>query len=262
VRVLHLTRDLPPAAKGGLGVAVRGLADALLAAGVEVAVVSFDAWRPRARPSHGGSPPAPREEGGARVLRVSTPADLPSAHTFGAAFAPDLCAVHDAMLWEVAAPLAAPPLDVRTVLYLHVLHAEQNRLRGVGERTLSLAAQERALAAADRIVAPSRAARDRLLASTPAAGSRVRVAPLGCVPGPPPTAPRELGLVVYAGRFDVIKGTEELFELIPRIAATSPEARFVVAGGVPGNPKAERRWRRRWEASASPEVRARTTLTG
>src|SRR5690606_23055452 len=124
------------------------------------AVISFDGWRPRAHASAPGAPgtpgaieraPVPAREhvghGEIEVLRVSTPAHLDAARAFARGRAPDLLHVHHDMLWPLAAELRAA-LGVPAVLTVHVLQAEQNRLRGIAERTMSLRAQEQALAEA------------------------------------------------------------------------------------------------------------------
>src|SRR5690606_14639031 len=59
-RVIHVTRDLPPAARGGLSWAVEGLTAALAAVGEELAIVSCDDWRPTRGPRPGGAPPPTR----------------------------------------------------------------------------------------------------------------------------------------------------------------------------------------------------------
>ncbi len=233
MRVLHLTRDLAPRARGGVSTAVAGMVRALTAAGVECAVISFDDWRPTRR---GG---AAVEDAG-RVLRLSGPDALPAAEFFARDFRPEIAHVHADLLWPFAAGLGVP-----TALSVHVLHAEQNRVLGIAERTLSLAAQERALAAAEVVLAPSRA----VAALVPGA----RLAPLGVDDAPPGVADALLadapatphaGVaragVLYAGRFADIKGTDVFFAAAARL-----DARCIAAGGVPGNPRAENRWRRR-----------------
>jgi glycosyltransferase involved in cell wall biosynthesis len=171
------------------------------------------------------------------------------------------------MLWPLAAELRAL-LGGRAVLTVHVLQAEQDRLRGLNQGTLSSAAQARALTEADAVIAPSRAVAMQLADAVPDA--RLALVPLGmdmtaapdAAAAPEATAPRSGQLVLYAGRFADINGTAELFAAIPRIAARVSGARFVIAGGLPENRKAEARWRRRWCEQAPADVQARVTFAG
>lgn len=274
VRVLHLTRDFPPRSAGGISTAVGGMVRASLAAGLTCAVISFDGWRPRARGEAAGPAAPARERLAAHelpVLRVTSPAQLDATRAFAAAHAPAIVHVHHDMLWPLAAELRAL-LRARAVLTVHVLQAEQNRLRGLTSETLSSAAQARALAEADRVLAPSHAVA-ALLRAQAAWGERLAVVPLGVTPrAEHDDAPRGESrgesrgvpgpLVLYAGRFADINGTAELFEAIPRIAARVPAARFVIAGGLPENRKAEARWLRRWREQAPPALQPRVQFPG
>ena len=226
MRALHLTRDLPPATKGGLSIAVAGLLVALRDAGVVCATISYDAWRPGRGPS---GAQATSEWDDLGVLRVHGPAEADAACRLAEAWQPDVICVHDAMLWDAAESLrsAAP-----RVLYVHVLHSEMNRLRGVAS-TQSSVAEARALERADGVVAPSAAVIERLSRS-----ANVRLAPLGLTPRPYPTRDPQPGVVLYVGRFDPIKGTDRLAGL----ASALPQVRVRVAGGLPANVRSTRRW--------------------
>lgn len=269
MRILHLTRDFPPRCAGGISTAVAGLARASLRAGLGCAVISFDGWRPRAHAGAADSAPVPAPEhvvhGEVQVLRVSTPSHLDAARAFARDLAPDLLHVHHDMLWPLAAELRAA-LRAPAALTVHVLQAEQNRLRGIDELTMSLRAQQQALADADAVLAPSRAVAELLRAGGAAPDARLAVAPLGIDDSDQARASAAAagrdGPVLYAGRFADINGTAELFAAIPRIAARVPGARFVIAGGLPENRKAEARWRRRWDTGAPEHVRARVRFTG
>lgn len=239
MRVLHLTRDLWPRANGGLSTAVHGMVRALEGAGVHCAVLSFDAWRPHAR---AGGAAALSVEGA--VARLSAAPQLDAALAWGRAFGADLVHVHDAMLWELAGKVAGTAPAVVTA---HVIHAEMNRLRGLEGGTLSLEAQTRAFAEAAAVLAPSTAAAACLRRHHP--GCAVRITPLGVDDDDAaraavgrPRAP----IALAVGRFADVKGTDTLLALAPRVLAAVPEATVVVAGGLPDNPKAERRWRRRF----------------
>ena len=187
--VLHLTRDFPPRSAGGISTAVGGLVRTSLRAGMDCAVLSFDGWRPRARAQPNAPTPTPTREPArgdssedglnARVLRVSTPAQLDAARAFARDVGPSVLHVHHDMLWPLAAELRAA-LGVRAAVTVHVLQAEQSRLRGLGEATLSERAQAQALAEADAVLAPSRAVADALRTmAVPALDQRLLVTPLG-----------------------------------------------------------------------------------
>ena len=256
--------------------------------GLECAVISFDGWRPRAAPGHTpagalADPYIIYDEGVVRISRIANPAGLGAAGGFAAEFRPHLLHVHHSMLWPFAEELCER-LAVPAVFTVHVLQREQNRLRGVSGDTLSSAAQDRALARADRIIAPSRAVAEILLRDIPSLRSRLRIIPLGiddcefarqaaqrtaqhstphsASARARPPVHRFDGPVLYAGRFSDLNGTADLFAAIPRIAEEVPSARFVVAGGIPENQKAEARWHRRLQRTMSHEVRERVHFPG
>jgi len=307
MRVLHITRDFPPQHRGGISTAVYGLARAQARAGLEVAVVSFDDWRP-ARPhaggvtspsgavlprdlstpwraalpcSHGAAEAAPSSLGsssaaaapstdlaGIRVVRITAPAQQADASSFARAQRPALLHVHHGMLWPFAVALR-DQLGVPAVKSVHVVQRRVNELRGSTERTRSLVGQEAALAGADRVVVPSRAAADALVASTPGLAARLRIVGHGiddsdfarAAAAQHAGAPAH-GLLLAAGRFADVKGTEELFEAVRAVLARVPDATAVVAGGVPGNRRAEARWWRRWQTGTPAALHARTRAAG
>lgn len=255
MRVLHLTRDFPPRTNGGLSTAVGGLVTTSEAAGVESAVLSFDAWRPKARPT------APRLPDRTRVWRLSGPQELPRAAARAAEFAPDVVHVHDAMLWPAALdlPVAAP-----RVFSVHVVQAILRRLRRLDGPTQSERAQAAAIREAALVLVPSEAARRDVAGLYPASSAKLRVAPLGIEK---PQRDRveatvEGVVVLYAGRFADVKGTAELFEAIERVVSRTSRASFLVAGGLPDNRRAERRWRERFDARASAVAKERTRFCG
>jgi len=260
VRLLHITRDFPPLGKGGLSSAVFGLATALSEAGHRVEVLSADGFRPRKH-----RPMIVREErlGSLRVVRLEGHDLEACADALGARFEPDLIHVHHGTLWPLARALAAGRALPR-VLSVHVLQRHQNRLRGFEGPTTSLAAQRRAVAEAERVVVSSQSALSQLAHDEPEHAGRLRLCPLGIEPRPLtrwqqrplPEAP-----VVSVTRFDELKGTGELIEWIGRVGGQRPELRFMILGGVADNPRAEARWRRRFDALPDP-LRARVELAG
>ena len=266
MRVLHLTRDLPPRCLGGLSTAVGGLVTASARHGLGVSVVSFDAWRP----ARAGQPEPcePADEHGVGVLRVSHPEHLGVAREFARAARPDLLHVHHGMLWPLAASLR-DELGVPAVKTVHVVQREMNALRRTTEHTRSLAGQEAALASADRIIVPSRAAAVALAPYGERVAGRLRVAPHGIDDSGAAraaVAARQVSAddppLLAVGRFDHVKGTAELFGVLVRVLERLHGSHAVVVGGVPANLRAELRWRHRWESQAPPALRERVRFTG
>ncbi len=260
MRLLHLTRDFPPAGAGGVSSAVGGLVAALRRTGVASAVASFDGWRPLAC---GAAPTAgaPLRAGGpaaAPVLRISAGDPGPALAALAADFEPDLIHVHDPLLWEAALTL---PGQQPRVYSVHVHQAALNRLRRVAA-TASSRAEAEALTRADAVTAPSAAVARALRADHPALGPRLWRASWGVAEKkrrPRPAEPPEL---LYAGRFGDVKGTAELGRVMARLLAGHARLRFVVAGGLPHNRRAEARWRERLTAGLGPERRQRLELCG
>jgi len=279
-RVLHITRDFPPRHCGGISTAVGALARAQVAAGLGVGVVSFDGWRPRAADVADRSAGVEMRDG-ATVLRVAHAAQLDAARHFAHVQRPSLLHVHHGMLWEFAAALRSQ-LGVAAVKTVHVVQRRINQLRGTRERTQSLAGQEAALAGADRVIVPSRAAAAALLDqadslpggvdrpdSAAALAARMRVVGHGIADSDPARAAAArhrampaAGPLLAAGRFADVKGTPELFEVMRAVLARVPTTLFVVAGGIPANRRAEARWRQRWCEAASASEQRRVRWTG
>lgn len=266
MRVLHLTRDLPPRQLGGLSTAVGGLVRASRRAGLDVAALSFDAWRPTR--AGGAEHCEPAGEDGVAVLRLSHPDHLAAARAFARDCRPDVLHVHHGMLWPFAASLREV-LGAPAVKTVHVVQREMNALRRTSERTRSLVGQEAALAAADRIIVPSRAAGAALAPYGESVAARLRIAPHGIDDSPAARASvagrtrLDAGAPLLAvGRFDRVKGTAELFAVLLRVLPRIAGLDAVVVGGVPANRRAERQWRRRWERQAAPDLRERVRFTG
>ena len=218
MKVLHVTRDFAPRSTGGLSTAVGGMVAALAQAGVQTRVVSFDAWRPL------------------RAAEATTP-DLASA----LAWRPDVVHAHDPMLWPAAFALKRAA-GVPAVYTAHTLQRRQRLMRGLDEPTLSELAEARALAEADRVLVPSSHAGRLLRRDYPTVASTVTR--LG-TQAPTTRRRREPGLVLYAGRFGDLAGTSELVIVIERVLRRDATRGAVVAGGVPQNPRADKRWRQR-----------------
>ncbi|MGD8862825.1 MAG: glycosyltransferase family 4 protein [Myxococcales bacterium] len=261
MKILQLTRDYPPAIKGGISTAVEAMVRGLHRQGARCAVVSFDGYRPRG----GGAAPAPALERRdvAPVLRVSSPAHLDAARALARELRPDVIHVHHGMLWELAAELRDAQ-GCAAVKSVHVLQREQNRLRAVQQPTASQRGQQRALREADRVLVPTRAAAQALLADDAALAPRLHVVPPAVtvsLPRPRPRASDGPPRLLWVGRFAELKGAAELCEILPAVAERSAAARFEVVGGVPDNRKAERRWRARLQQAMEAHP-GRMTLHG
>ncbi|MCO4762669.1 MAG: glycosyltransferase family 4 protein [Myxococcales bacterium] len=255
LKILHITRDFPPVSKGGISIAAGELVRAACLAGHDIRVCSFDAWRPKAQAK--SLPLATEEQSpeGARVQRLRAPDHIARVARQWADFQPDWVHVHHGMLWQAADELVPIGPKTRRLLHVHVDQAEMNRVRGVAS-TLSLTAQQAALTQADVIVIPSAPAAALLLRTSPEVAGRLRVVGLGHTPLVRPVAhgndhARRLLIV---GRFDHAKGTADVIEALPTVRATFPDLQVRVVGGVPDNPRAERRWRERLEAAGGAQL--------
>ncbi len=249
-RILHITRDFPPNINGGLSIAVGGLVEAQARAGIECVVVSFDDYRAK-----GGSvkrePERSSTPSGITIIHVSGKAAIPRAQELAENFIADVIHVHHESLWDFATVVANFNRSP-TVFTAHVLQSEQNRLRDV-KSTQSSTAQQKALAECTILHAPSQAVADRLVDSTLALGTRLRVCRLGRDdwPGAAPASEQERfeddTMLLYVGRFADINGFAEFLEALPPLLANDPSMRVTIAGGMPDNPRAEKRWQKRWE---------------
>ena len=247
-RILHITRDLPPKTKGGISIATESLVKFLSENGHLNAVISCDNWRPRARAGE-YNPSFEEQTSHASVLRISHQEHLEKARLFTQDFAPDLIHVHQEMIWPFVEELKKD-LNIPVIVHMHVYHLEQNRVRKVDERNLSIEAQERALEFCDSILCPSEMMSDLILRDYPDFADKVEV----LIPGFDDLtyADKSLSLreskrekrLLYAGRFDWIKGTGEFFNSLPLILHNHEKLKIDIVGGVPGNSKAEKRWRK------------------
>ena len=273
--VLHLTRDLPPSAQGGVSIAVGGLRAALGRHGVAQAVLSFDAWRPL-KAGAALQAPAPAtvdDDGLGPIVRLSRPAQLDDALAFAVAWlqrwpqATLLC--HADLLFPVAtqlrdacAAVAQPP--PRRVLVAHVVQRAQRLVHGLDAPTASELAQHDALLAAELAIAPSPWAARQLWAVAPQAAIEV-APPLGLAGDAAMAADAGAGPhLVYLGRFDAIKGFDVLLAALPAVLAALPGLRVTLAGGLPLAQKGESRWHKRIDASLGSVDgwRARVDLPG
>jgi glycosyltransferase involved in cell wall biosynthesis len=259
MRLLHVTRDYAGSKRspirGGISVAVGGLVRALSSMGsrgsmgsIENVVVSLDGWRPFGR---SGTRAKPSPEEGEGAWRLGAGEDLTS--WLAGMGDVDHVVVHEPLAWDATGALRAR--GVGSSYCVHVAHRHQRELRGLVEPSHSELAEARALLEADVVLVPSAALASLVHAQAP--HTRVEVAPFGIDAPPATPPPRPFGggkaaardpVVLFVGRFSDVKGIAELVAAIPLVSARAPHARFVVAGGLPENPKAEARWRRRFAA--------------
>ncbi|MCP4447317.1 MAG: glycosyltransferase family 4 protein [Myxococcales bacterium] len=251
-RILHITRDFPPKNNGGLSTAVGGLLEAQARAGIECVVVSFDDYRSS---STGAGiecePGRSSTESGITIIRIADKEAIPRAKELAANFGCDVVHVHHESLWEFASSVARPS-RAPTVYTVHVLQAEQNRLRDV-EKTNSSEAQLEALRECSIVHAPSRAVADLLMESPLRLDDRLKMVRLGCEPWPGAIEASEQErfsgdpMLLYVGRFADINGFGQLLGALPSILAAHPTLQVTLAGGLPDNLRAEKRWKKRWD---------------
>ena len=264
MNVLVVTRDFPPRVNGGLSSAVGYEVDGLLAAGLNCTVVSFDAWRPCC--GMPGSPVCPQiynfTDRPLRIIRLSTPDELPRATSLAVESKPDVIHLHQSMLLDFAAEVAGDKTPI--IKTIHLLQRHMNRNRRIDD-TLSSLAQDAAIARCDALVVLSAAEREVLVADYPEAAAKTLLIP----PGIPDTAtaaaaawPRTPGLAVNAGRFGDIKGTDTLFQVAQRLVAMDPVFRVAIAGGLPDSPPSERRYMRKWAAATAGREVSRVEFRG
>ncbi len=254
MRVLHLTRDFPPHSAGGTSTAVGTLVEELAQKGVASEVISFDHWRGRA----GGGDNVEHRPGETVVLRISSGHPYAAIADAARLLRPTVVHLHHENLWAFAERLRSE-FGVPVVYSVHTL---QQHPREGEPSPISTDDQRTALTAADAVTVPSRFAAERVSPVTPPS------TPLHIASNVLPvqlTRARQLTdppLVTYVGRFDWSKGTDTLFEIMRIVLERCVDIRFAVAGGLPASAKRERRWLRRWHASAPAIADRRVRFLG
>jgi glycosyltransferase involved in cell wall biosynthesis len=119
------------------------------------------------------------------------------------------------------------------------------------------------------VIAPSDTAAATLLAAYPTLADTLRVVGHGIDDSPAAHAAvgrhRDRageGPLLAVGRFADMKGTEELFAALRLIIAAMPNVDVVVAGGVPANPRSERRWLEQWQRTSTAAARKQVRFVG
>lgn len=235
--------------------AVASLLAGLYSAGCRQAALSFDNWRPRRDAGH-TLVPAAADFG--PTWRLDGPAALADAEAAAAqwlhAQTDSLVLIHSDLLVPTGLAISAAT-GRRAVLVTHVLQGDQRRLHGLERPTASELAQRAGLDAVDAVIAPSAFAAQRLAMETqdlplvylapPPRRRPADVAPAASDPAQLAATVDEAGPhLVYAGRFDAIKGIDVLLEALPHLCAAVPTLRLTLAGGLPHNTRSDERWRR------------------
>ncbi len=240
--MLHLTRDFPPCANGGISQAVGDLVRHLKNRYTESFVISFDAWKPHKRVSRGNrclvdtSEPSKLEPW---LFRLHDKSQLEAARKFAIESGAQVVHVHDAALWDEAEAMASE-LKAETIYTVHVYHREMNLIRGL-KRTAGSEAEKKAFARASVVSVPCKSMKNLLARDFPWLRAKLREASWGTdVIGK--HVELDTKEVIYAGRFSDIKGTDLLGKIVPQVLGRVRDARFILAGGVPFNPRAEKKW--------------------
>jgi len=120
---------------------------------------------------------------------------------------------------------------------------------------MSSHAQKRALLWATVIHAPSQIVSDILKRDEPTIADKIQVIRLGSKfpvfvePGHH-TGRDQSPMLLYAGRFADINGFSELLHALPALFEAHPSLRAIIAGGLPGNRRAQARWQKKWQEIA------------
>ncbi len=238
---------------GGLSTAVGGLVSEMARQGCEILVLSFDNYRPNKGPSGADQLVCEDIESGVRVVRIENSAQLPEAKDVALEYRPEVVHLHHEVLWDFSHQIASP-LSAPIVYSVHVLQTEQNRLREI-DGTMSSQAQHRALLWSTVIHAPSQIVSDILKRDEPSIADRIQVIRLGSKfpefvePGHDKGRDQS-PLLLYAGRFADINGFAELLHALPKLFEAHPSLNAIIAGGLPGNRRAQARWHKKWQEIA------------
>jgi glycosyltransferase involved in cell wall biosynthesis len=181
----------------------------------------------------------------------------------------DVVHLHHALAWEELSGLMAARSGPRLVKSIHVLQRRQNRMRGA-ESTRSEAAQTALMMRADRLTVATSAARDMLCEDHPeVVDLETRLVTLPLVPpmttlhGARPPYPSDTPPMVLAvGRFDRLKGTDLLVDVVAALLTARPTLRVVIAGGLPDHPKYERRWLKSFRERLPEDAHERFAFVG
>ena len=194
------------------------------------------------------------------VARLSTPDQLEQARNWAVKEPFDLIVVHHEMLWEFAFDIATNR-SKPCVLVVHVLQAAMNRVRNIEERTMSLVWPKSRRWARRTQWRHRRPCTSKSPAQPKLKGKLYRLG-LGIHRVAEQAKTAFEPTVVFSGRFDSIKRLSLYWLPWKKVVQVIPDAKLIVMGGNPGNPKVERRWHRRLNSEVSAELRSRMTVTG
>lgn len=252
-KILHLTRDFPPRDNGGISTAVASIVRLQRIKGDDITLCSFDSWRPtRAHVDTDALPLSPtvqeaahQQSGALEVFRLSSGMSIEKLQRTLAGRAFDQVEIHHPMFWPVL-----QTLDLRGALHriytAHVHAQEMDALRRVEHPTQSAMYEAEAFKDADLVVATSMAQFRRLRGRYPVLQGKLmcrknRIA-VQALPAPTPYAQRAVDIGLFS-RFSDLKNTDVGLHAIAQLLAEHPDARAVVVGGIPDNPRTEsKRW--------------------
>src|SRR4051812_24709829 len=255
MRVLHLTTEFPPVIYGGLGTAVGGWVTATARAGISVAVQLVEgplvldasvastyyrygygrAWRGNSRST------AAHFDGSSAVsfFQSSWSTAIELGIRTVKTWRPDVVHLHTAMLWYVAEALQAATA-IPIVYHVHSVDRAEYEIGLEPSQWLAHShAQDRAIAASDRLIALTHSESDLLTRYYPEMQAKIRIVGNGIDDTEAAQAaafrPRPSGppVVLYSGRLVERKGIRELLDAIPCVLDAVPDASFVLAGGPP-----------------------------
>jgi glycosyltransferase involved in cell wall biosynthesis/GT2 family glycosyltransferase len=250
VNIWLLTTEFPPCFGGGIATYSGHVVEALAAAGHRVTVLvrdplwegpdfKVDAWRPGATVVRFGDGFMPREaetlEGAARVARQIYAALLAWRRRSGDR--PDVVEVQDwdALGYFVLVGKHALEPALRDIPVTVTVHGPKFLIDRYEERPLYRLPEywtgwmERSvLRQADHVVFPSQYARAKIAEVVPNLGGTVIRHPMPLPPAPDPSRDRDT--VVYIGRYQVLKGVEDLVAAMDRLWAAGRTTRLELVG--------------------------------
>ena len=235
-----------------MSTAVGGLIQAATLCGVSSRIISFDSWRPNL-----GSANATRQSGEMlqgncdpvdweSTLRPRSISDVRAAVIHSAEARPDAVHVHDPAFYDQGRELA--DRSGAALLYtVHVDYFATDRLRRLDAPSKAATQQGLATSHADVVTVPSPAVYDSLAKRLGSDDQRIRLAPFGINDSQAARRSREgtsptHGAIVCMGRFGDVKGTDLIGNTLACLDAAKVDARVQLIGGLPENPKSERRW--------------------
>lgn len=242
MRVLHITTEISPLIRGGVGTAVGGIVIASARAGMTVGVLLVGGLL-STDGGYSASNPAPRvtlafleriavTSDGVTFFHVALPDGVEAGLKIARVWRPDVIHLHSSWLWTVASAIRQD-FGTPIVFTVHSLDRVEYEW---GRSLTNWEPQEAVVHAADRVIAISESQRDLLVHYCPTVALRVRVIGHGIddTPAARQSAQgRRSGapLVMFSGRLNAHKGIYELLEAIPRVLAAEPDTRFVFVGG-------------------------------